>query len=315
MCAFILAILCRDFKAGQVACLEPNVNVLDSCLVHLTDSDPLLRQWSALCIAQLWDDFDEAKGRGINEKAHEKFVDMLQDPVPEVRAAVLYALGTLVGTSAGEIDSGRLAGKSLSASSPERTGLTAQEQVDIELGVAMATLPAVSDGSPQVRKELVILLSAIVIEHQGHLVVAAYRNAEEERARIVNGRSASWAAEERQKFVEQSVKIASESDESTSNPAFQNVIFSCIYKTLLDLASDPFPAVADKACVVIDFIHDQLFASPLAAASHAVLEAALHAAVPNDSHYANQEQSHRNEVNHSTGSKRSSTLAEQPLKA
>lgn len=53
MCAFILAVFCRDFPLGQDACLE--TDVMDACLEHLEDDDYLLRQWSALCLAQLWD--------------------------------------------------------------------------------------------------------------------------------------------------------------------------------------------------------------------------------------------------------------------
>ncbi|KEI41870.1 uncharacterized protein L969DRAFT_83722 [Mixia osmundae IAM 14324] len=269
MCAFILSILCRDFPTGQAACLDPRANVMEVCLAHLSDFDPLLRQWAPLVIAQLWDNFDEAKGRGLKSGAHEMLAQKLSDPVPEVRAAALYALGTLVGASGGE--GKRVAGKSLSSCSPNRTDISASERIDIELGVAMAVLKALSDGSPMVRSELVVLLSAIVIEHQGHLVVAAYQTVEDERKRS-QGRTVHHAAEERQRALEQSLRNATETQDVSSNPHFRAMIFSCIYKTLLDLASDPHPDVADKAGIVIDFVHDQLLISPFVYAAQSALE-------------------------------------------
>jgi regulatory associated protein of mTOR len=302
MCAFVLAMFCRGFRPGQMACLQRvtietprrlssegaelpattlSQNVLEACLVHLSDQDPLLRQWSALCIAQLWEDFDEAKGQAIRAKVHEKFHHMLtareseRELVPEVRSAVLYALGTLIGTSGTEESSARRGSRSLSAASPEKTGLAFHEQADIELGVAMMTLKMVSDGSPMVRRELVILLSAIVVEHPGSLVIAAYRNVEEEKARQATGRTSGTFEEERQELYEQSLRTAAESDDAPSSPAFRAMIFSCIYKSLLDLASDPYPEVAELACIVVDSIHQQLFSSPLASASQSVLDNAL----------------------------------------
>jgi regulator-associated protein of mTOR len=298
MCAFVLAMFCRGFRPGQAACLQRitieaprrytpegselpssvlSQNVLEACLVHLSDQDPLLRQWSALCIAQLWEDFDEAKGQAIRAKVHEKFHHMLtareseRELVPEVRSAVLYALGTLIGTSGTEESSERRGSKSLSAAWPEKTGLGFHEQADIELGVAMMTLKMVSDGSPMVRRELVILLSAIVVEHLGSFVNAAYRNVEEEKTRQETGRTAGTFEEERQALYEQSLRTAAESDDAPSSPAFRAMIFSCIYKSLLDLASDPYPEVAELACTVVDCIHQQLFTSPLASASQSVL--------------------------------------------
>ena len=70
MCAFILAVFCQDFSLGQDACLE--TDVMDACLEHLEDDDYLLRQWSALCLAQLWDNNDVGKARAIAKDAHGK---------------------------------------------------------------------------------------------------------------------------------------------------------------------------------------------------------------------------------------------------
>lgn len=254
MCAFILSVCCRDHRPGQVACLR--ANVFDACMVHLRDPDALLRQWAALCIAQLWDDFDEAKGLGIRMRAHELLCSILHtDEVPEVRAAVLYALGTLLGTT-GSGDKAKRHGRSI-ASSGAGAGLSAVEQTDVELGIAMSTLKCSVDGSPMVRRELVILLSSIVNEHQGGFVVAAYKAMSERQ-------SSSWFSADLQEAVEK--------DEGPSNPVFLATMFSCIFRCLVGLASDPFPDVADLAGQVLDFVNTLLFDSPLAAVVYDTFE-------------------------------------------
>ena len=51
MCAFILSAIARDYPAGQNACWRERV--FDACFDRLDEGDFLLRQWSALCIAQI----------------------------------------------------------------------------------------------------------------------------------------------------------------------------------------------------------------------------------------------------------------------
>lgn len=272
MCAFILAICCRDFKTGQVACLR--VNVFESCLVHLRDQDPLLRQWSALCIAMMWDDFEEAKGLGVKARVHELFCNLLHtDEVPEVRASVMYALGTLLGTT-GSSNPDKRFGRSIVCSGPA-CGLSPIEQTDVELGVAMATLKSSADGSPAVRRELIVLLSSIVNEHQGQFIIAAYR-AVVERANRASGAEANGQAgtEAKVSSIAASLTAAAESEEGPSNPTFQAAMFSCMYKTLFDLTIDPQPDVAALAQEVMDFILDCLFSSPLGPPARAALRGA-----------------------------------------
>lgn len=271
MCAFILSVCCRDFKPGQVACLR--VKVFESCLVHLRDEDPLLRQWAILCIAMLWDDFEEAKGMGVQARVHEVFCNLLHtDPVPEVRAAVMYALGTLLGTT-GSSNPAKRFGRSIACSGPA-SGLSPGEQTDVELGVAMATLKSSSDGSPLVRRELIVLLSSIVNEHQGQFVIAAYRAIVQRVEQANAGVSSSSGIEDRIAAIAASLNAAAESNEGPSNPAFQATMFSCMYQTLTQLTADPQLEIAELAQQVMDYIFDLLFASPLAQTARAVLASA-----------------------------------------
>ena len=47
---------------------------------------PLLRQWSCLCVSQVWCDYPEAKQMGQNVDMIPVLISLLDDPVPEVRS-------------------------------------------------------------------------------------------------------------------------------------------------------------------------------------------------------------------------------------
>lgn len=263
MCSFILSVVCRDFVPGKVACLQPNTPVMECCLAHLENSDPLLRQWSALCLAQLWDDYDEAQAKALQLSAHQKLMEMLMDDLPDVRASVLYALGTLLGTSA-SADLTKKPRHGLGDALAEQLQISESAINDAVLGLAMSVLKLLGDGAPVVRRELVVVLSAIVAEQPGHSVLAAYHVAKEERTGQTGSRHAE---QERAELVEQVQRLASDGsaapDSLANISAFSNVVFKCIYKVLLDLASDPYPKVARTAGEVLDFIHARLMSSKL----------------------------------------------------
>jgi len=97
MCAFILSAIARDFPPGQMACWRERV--FDNCFDRLDEGDFLLRQWSALCIGQIWDGNDELKVYGVDRGTQDKLIALLSDDSPEVRAAALFALGTFMGAN------------------------------------------------------------------------------------------------------------------------------------------------------------------------------------------------------------------------
>ncbi|QRW24836.1 WD repeat protein [Rhizoctonia solani] len=168
MCAFILSIVARDHPEGQMACLR--ASVFHMCLIRLDDADYLLRQWSALCIAQLWDGNDDAKKYGIDQGAQDKLSVMMSDHSPNVRAAALYALSVFLGASGSAIE-GRNGGGGTGCRIP----LQERDQLRLEVAIATgATLAGKEDASPMVRKELVVLLSCLVNEWRGWFVVAAW---------------------------------------------------------------------------------------------------------------------------------------------
>ncbi|XP_059527458.1 regulatory-associated protein of mTOR isoform X2 [Myotis daubentonii] len=157
MTAFVLAVIVNNYNTGQEACLQGNLIAI--CLEQLTDPHPLLRQWVAICLGRIWQNFDSARWCGVRDSAHEKLCSLLSDPIPEVRCAAVFALGTFVGNSA------------------ERT----DHSTTIDHNVAMMLAQLISDGSPVVRKELVVALTHLVVQYESNFCSVALQFMEEEK--------------------------------------------------------------------------------------------------------------------------------------
>lgn len=157
MTAFILAVIVNSYTTGQEACLQGNLIAI--CLEQLSDPHPLLRQWVAICLGRIWQNFDSARWCGVRDSAHEKLYSLLSDPIPEVRCAAVFALGTFVGNSA------------------ERT----DHSTTIDHNVAMMLAQLINDGSPMVRKELVVALSHLVVQYESNFCTVALQFMEEEK--------------------------------------------------------------------------------------------------------------------------------------
>lgn len=71
----------------QEACLQGNLIAI--CLEQLSDPHPLLRQWVAICLGRIWQNFDSARWCGVRDSAHEKLYSLLSDPIPEVKNPAL----------------------------------------------------------------------------------------------------------------------------------------------------------------------------------------------------------------------------------
>ncbi|KAH8399810.1 hypothetical protein KR215_003199 [Drosophila sulfurigaster] len=92
--AFVLASIVHNFLLGQTSALQGPL--LSICLEQLNDSSWLLRQWLAICLGMLWQNFEKARWSGARDLAHEKLYALLSDAIPEVRAAAVFALGTFI---------------------------------------------------------------------------------------------------------------------------------------------------------------------------------------------------------------------------
>ncbi|XP_068119978.1 regulatory-associated protein of mTOR isoform X2 [Hyperolius riggenbachi] len=157
MTAFILAVIVNNYTTGQEACLQGNLIAI--CLEQLNDPHPLLRQWVAICLGRIWQNFDAARWCGVRDSAHEKLYSLLSDPIPEVRTAAVFALGTFVGNSG------------------ERT----DHSTTIDHNVAMMLAQLINDGSAMVRKELVVALSHLVVQYESNFCTVALQFMEEEK--------------------------------------------------------------------------------------------------------------------------------------
>ncbi|KAI9738013.1 MAG: hypothetical protein M1834_009383 [Cirrosporium novae-zelandiae] len=238
MCAFIIAMFCKDYHQGQVVCLSPEL--IEACLKHLLDLDnPLLRQWSCLCISMLWVNHPEAKWVGIRCLAHQRLCELVLDPVPEVRAAMLHALTNFLGI-------------------PDVTDQVAQ----IEESIASSVLIMTTDGSPMVRKELSVFFSAFIKRYENKFLVVAYEQFLEERDNYLHPPVDAMGATDHSIFSPSRSSPPRERS-SLNDLVSRNTVFASLWKQLLILSVDPFPEVKRDAGIVVDYIHEALLQSPL----------------------------------------------------
>ena len=224
MCAFIVAIFCKDFPQGQTVCLVPEL--FQACLINMTEPDnPLLRQWSCLCMSMLWYDFGDAKWLGIRHQAHIRLCDLSLDPVPEVRAAMLHALTTFLNI-------------------PDLTDQVAQ----IEEGIAAAVLFMTTDGSILVRKELLVFFSTFIKRYENRFMVCAYEELTRERDSVA-----------------ESSKISNgdTSPSSSEDSISQHSIYGAIWTHVMVLSVDPHPEISRNASFIVDYIFEALVQSPM----------------------------------------------------
>ncbi|THH30240.1 hypothetical protein EUX98_g3964 [Antrodiella citrinella] len=253
MCAFILSAIARDYQNGQDACWRERV--FDSCFERLDESDFLLRQWSALCIAQVWAASDDIRVYGVDRGTQDKLIALLNDDSCEVRAAALYALGTFLGAS-GSADETKLGGGGSGTMSQLAERIHFRMEVAVVTGAALAIK---EDASPMVRKELLVLISCLVKEWRGYFIVCAWIYWEEERRR----REGSQAHDDdvTAQAVTEWLDDFGEDDFREENRVLLSSFFT-IFSVLLELSVDPYQEVATNAQTVVDYITALLLESP-----------------------------------------------------
>jgi regulator-associated protein of mTOR len=249
MCAFILTMLCKGHRPGQVVCNQ--TDIMTCCLYHLKNEDNvLLRQWACLCISQLWHDLPEAKWRGIRENAPLKLSALTKDSCCEVRAAVVHAMTTFLGI-------------------PDLT----DEVARIEESIAWTLLDMVNDGSPLVRKELLVFLSHFVLRYDSKFIVTAFEQLMEEREYSLHPPKEDGLDHKmglhyaRPEFRNPDGTIK-ESNHSLSH----NTVFAACWKHILVLNVDPHPEVQRDATLIVDYVHNALLSSPAGTQARALMD-------------------------------------------
>ncbi|KAJ2999977.1 hypothetical protein HDV02_001234 [Globomyces sp. JEL0801] len=236
MCVFILSVFCDGFLAGKQACLANDL--LPAVLPYLTDQDSLLRQWTCVCLGNFWAGFPDAKWAAINSNVHVQLSANLLDPVPEVRAAALSALGLLLG------DLDRI-----------------EQVLNIEQSIVVSILKCLSDASPFVRLELVCALSRVVKEDETRFIQTAYEVLDEERKNAMNNLEFKRTGNDFLRRSRSANIVSQGTSYETRAPGPQQSMHLIIWKALLTLSVDPFPHVASSASSVVDTINTSLLSS------------------------------------------------------
>ena len=240
--------------------------VFDNCYERLDDPDFLLRQWTALCIAQMWDGNDEIKVYGVDRGTQDKLTGMLADDSTEVRAAALYALGTFMGAS-GSADPNKQGGGGTG------TMFQLEERIHFRMEVAVATgaTIAIKDhASPMCRKELLTVISCLVKEWRGYFVICAWLYWEEDR-KWRSGTTGTQHPLSSSHFhddditsqaVAEWLEAFREDDLLREENRVLLSSFFTIFVVLLDLSVDPYQEVATNAQTIVDYITALLLESP-----------------------------------------------------
>lgn len=249
MCAFILAMLCNGYRQGQNVCNQ--TEIMSYCLVHLQNGgNPLLRQWSCLCISQLWNDLPEAKWRGIRENAHQKLCTLVKDTCCEVRAAMLYAMTTFLGI-------------------PDLT----DEVAKTEEQISWTVIDMANDGNPMVRKELQVYLSKYVKRYENKFLVAAYEQLLEEKEYLqyppkddgTENKMGLHYARPANRNPDGTIK-------ASTHGVSHNTIFAAVWKHILIMTVDPHPEVQRNATVITDYVHNAMLQSSLGGPAQALID-------------------------------------------
>ncbi|CEJ92130.1 Putative Meiotic regulator-interacting [[Torrubiella] hemipterigena] len=248
MCAFILAMLCKGYRNGQMVCNQ--TDIMSYCLVHVQNQkNHLLRQWACLCISQLWQDLPEAKWRGIRENAYVTLSALAKDPCCEVRAAMVHAMTTFLGI-------------------PDIT----EEVARIEESIAWTVLDMGTDGSPLVRKEFIVFLSHFIVRFENKFLVAAYEQLLEEKEYLLfppqnDGQDHKMGLH----YARQANRQKDGTIKPTSHGLSHNTVYMACWKHALILSVDPHPEVQKEATIVVDYLHNALINSSIGPSAQSLM--------------------------------------------
>ncbi len=248
--AFVLASIVYKFEQGQINALKAKdpFNALSICLEQMNDRNPLLRKWFAICLGNLWHNFEAARHQGARDLAQEKLQEkLLGDPVPEVRAAAVYALGTFISST---------------------TDRQSQDN-DLDRSIAINLMHVCGqDMSPLVRMELVAALQWIVKLFDTQFVEVCLREDPyfQPNSQTVPSHNASLSRAQSARYT-QSLKSVS-SCGSIATMGHSNAlgiipqtgyssIYSKIWQGIVALSRDPHPDVAQLGLKVAEYIRNQ----------------------------------------------------------
>lgn len=245
MSAFILTLFIKDFKNGQRLCFS--IELIRNCLKFLSSSEnPLLRQWCCLLLSQLWMGYPDGKWIIYKDGYLQKFLGLVNDPIPEVRSSIILALTSFLSEPDQQAQGQTNQGQQIQGQNPQvipqHQDLRKDELKQQDLKLANTILGLLGDGSSMVRKEIVYFIAKFIKIYSKFFLVVAFNQLEEEIVLIDN---ANYLIEFRKK-----------------SPAYGS-IFSSIWKSLLILSEDPHLDVKQLAEILIDSVMVELNESEL----------------------------------------------------
>lgn len=245
-------------------------SLVSICLDQLVDPSPQLRQWLAICLARLWDNYEKARWTGVRDIAHEKLYTLLADPSAEVRAAAVYALGTFINSVS------------------ERS----EHANNIDHSIAMTLLNTVTnDMSHLVRQELVVALQWIVLLFESSFLSVSMQEGREDsphkevmspvgmrrtgsRDRISQRMlSPQFLTDHFDVATDKLKRVSSSSSISSMSTYYSGAtgntlgtlpilaygsVYMKLWNGLTNLDTDPHPEVVKLSCVVTNYIRNQV---------------------------------------------------------
>ena len=215
--AFILSALMDNFSGAQEKLRH--YRYLDVAVGLLRDWDGqsdrggMLHMWLLIGIGRLWAGYKEARSLFLRNMDLSLLTTFSAHPLPEVRAAAAFALGTL---SAGHSD-----------------GAASASQMDV--AVAQALVQAAADeGSPLVRRQILVGLSTFLGDYEGQFARLASRLLKE-RERLPTGGT---------EMLEDMLALLS--------AQLSRSVYESVWLTFLRLAGDPFWEVSAMARRVVE---------------------------------------------------------------
>lgn len=261
MSAFILTLFIKDFRNGQRLCFS--IELVTNCLKFISTSEnPLLRQWCALLLSQLWQNYPDGKWIIYKDGYLAKLLDLVNDPIPEVRTSIIVALSTFLSepveaqpelpqksripiqqslSQLSSLSQGNFPSSNTSANVSADLRKDELRQQDLKLANVMLKL--LGDGSTIVRKEVVFFINRFIKVYMKFFLVVAFNQLEEEIVLIDNPNNLQ--------------------DFRKKSPAYGS-IFSSVWKALLILSEDPHLEVQQLAQTLIDIVMIKLNQSELA---------------------------------------------------
>jgi regulator-associated protein of mTOR len=251
--AFVLSCYVEGDRQGQENAKQNHL--ITNCAYLICDKenkdfkDPLIRQWCSICLGLVWKDYSEAKWEGVRNNAFKGLIDLIQDPIPEVRAAAVFALATSIECGKGNEGSDEQANK-----------------LDAEI---VNALIKDYDSVYIVRKEIIVALYNYMMENDLQFVNLACQEEESMiheslsgyKTSLLNSRSHSITSiTYRDELLFQS-SVSSSSVSSILTPSTssillpgskQNNLATKVWRLIIEFLQDPHPQVAQLAQKVYD---------------------------------------------------------------